>query len=211
MSINGGRPTSVSFYLEDGDNNDEGLDQAASPLPNPDALRELAIITNNYQADLGRSSGGVLNAVIKSGTNRYSGNLRYFIVNEALNARGFFDTKVPLDRLNTFGGQLGGPVKPQGILKGLSRTFFFFDYEGTRSGRETLSTLSLPTLRERAGDFSQNPRTRPTDPLTRQKFPANLIPEGRINPIARAYFERFVPVPNDGEDERLAHAAQSDD
>ncbi|HEX5731664.1 MAG TPA: carboxypeptidase-like regulatory domain-containing protein [Blastocatellia bacterium] len=199
MSINGGRPASVSFYLEDGDNNDEGLDQAASPLPNPDALRELAIITNNYQADLGRSSGGVLNAIIKSGTNKYTGNLRYFAVNEALNARGFFDTKVPLDRLNTFGGQMGGPIKPQRFLKGMSRTFFFFDYEGTRSGRETLSTMSLLTVKEHAGDFTENPRQRPSDPLTRRAFPNNLIPADRIDPIARAYLEKYVPLPNNGD------------
>ncbi|HJQ68371.1 MAG TPA: carboxypeptidase regulatory-like domain-containing protein [Blastocatellia bacterium] len=199
MSINGGRPAAVSFYLEDGDNNDEGLDQAASPLPNPDALRELAIITNNYQADLGRSSGGILNAVLKSGTNKYAGNLRYFVVNEALNARGFFDNEVPLDRLNTFGGQAGGPVKPQRFLKGMSRTFFFFDYEGTRSGRETLSTLSLLTAKERAGDFSENPRVRPSDPLTRRAFPDNIIPADRLDPIARAYLDQYVPLPNNGD------------
>lgn len=193
MNINGGRATSISFYLENGDNNDEGLGQASSPLPNPDVLQEFTLITNNYQADLGRSSGGVLNAVIKSGTGQYAGNARYYIVNEALNARGFFDPRVPLDRLNTFGGQLGGPMPLPHLSDSRKPVFFFFDYEGTRSGREALSTLSLPSAKEREGNFRDGP------PLPRKAFPNNLIPAERIASIARIYLEKYIPLPNNGE------------
>src|SRR5262249_46219472 len=156
------------------------------------------VITSNYQADLGRSSGGILNAVIKSGTQSYAGNARYYIVNEALNARGFFDPRVPLDRLNTFGGQFGGPVRVPHLFDGRKRVFFFFDYEGTRSGRESLSTLSLPSMKERQGDFRSS-LSLPLDPLTRRRFPNGVIPSTRIVPIARAYLEKYVPVPNNGE------------
>src|SRR5262249_50401551 len=78
MSINGSRPSSISFNLDGGDNNDHALNQASAPLPNPDALQQFTIVTTSYQADLGRSSGGVINALIKSGSNDLRGNARYF-------------------------------------------------------------------------------------------------------------------------------------
>lgn len=200
MSINGSRPTSISFNLEGGDNNDQELNQAASPLPNPDVLQEFTVITNGYQADLGRSSGGILNAIIRSGTNRFAGNLRYILVNEALNTRGFFDPRTPLDRLNTYGGQLGGPIKIPGKFDGKDRALFFVDYEGTRSGREALSNLTVLSERERAGDFSGFPEGQlPHDPLTDKRFDGDLIPKNRFDPIAKLYLDRFIPAPNDGE------------
>jgi hypothetical protein len=200
MSINGSRPSSISFNFEGGDDNDHELNQAAAPLPNPDVLQEFTVITSSYQADLGRSSGGIINAVAKSGTSRLGGNLRYFVINEALNARGFFDTRVPLDRMNTFGGQVGGPLALPGLFKGGKRTFFFFDYEGTRSNREALSTLVVPGRREREGDFSHLPvGERPIDPLTKKRFPDGIIPKERFNPISLVYLDRFIPLPNDGE------------
>jgi outer membrane receptor protein involved in Fe transport len=199
MSINGSRSSSISFNLDGGDNNDQELNHAASPLPSPDALQEFTVITSNYQADLGRSSGGILNAVVRSGTSKLRGNLRYIGINEVLNARGFFDPRVPLDRLNTFGGQIGGPVKLPRIFKSKDRAYFFFDYEGTRSGRETLSNAVLPSEPERTGKFDNLFERRPRDPLTGQRFPQGIIPRGRISPIARLYLERFIPLPNIGE------------
>src|SRR4030095_13285617 len=200
MSINGSRPSSISFNLEGGDNNDHGLNQAASPLPNPDVLQEFSVITSNYQADLGRSSGGVINAVIKSGTNKYRGNIRHYLVNEALNARGFFDQQVPLDRLNTYGGQLGGPLNLTHIFGNGRRAFFFVDYEGTHSGREALTNLILPSELERRGNFGGlPPSAQPRDPLTGKPFPGGAIPDNLIDPISQTYLKRYVPLPNDGE------------
>ena len=196
MSINGSRPSSISFNLEGGDNNNDELNQAASPLPNPDALQEITVVTSNYQADLGRSAGGILNAVIKSGTNKLRGNLRYILVNEALNARGFFDPRVPIDRLNTFGGQVGGPVIVPRFFNGANRTFFFFDYEGTRSGRETLSNQVLLSEASRRGEFET---LLPRDPVTHKLFPKGRIPAERISPVARAYLDRYIPLANWGE------------
>jgi hypothetical protein len=199
MSINGSRPASNSYNLEGATNNNPEFNEAATSFPNPDALEEFTILTNGYQADQGRSSGGIVNAVVKSGTNQYHGNLRYFIVNEALNARGFFDPEVPINRLNTFGAQLGGPVRIPGLYDGRDRTFFFFDYEGTRSRRGRIVNLAVPTDRQRKGDFSDLPISQqPRDPLTGQPFVGGVIPEGRISPIARLYLERFIPPPNSG-------------
>jgi outer membrane receptor protein involved in Fe transport len=196
MSINGSRSSSVAFNLEGGDNNDHEFSRSASPFPNPDALQEFTIVTNSYQADLGRSSGGIINAVAKSGSSRLKGNLRYFLINEAFNARGFFDSAKPRDRVSTFGGQAGGPVK----LPRVASAFFFFDYEGARASRETLSTILVPTSRERAGDFSLSP-VRLSDPanILTGTFPNNIIPQSRINPIARLYLDKFIPLPNSGE------------
>lgn len=200
ISINGSRPHSISFSLDGGDNNDHELSQAASPLPNPDALQELAIITGSYQADLGRSSGGIINGVVRSGTGSYRGNLRHILINESLNARSFFSRERPRERLNTFGGQLGGPLPSARLFKGKSRAFFFLDYEGTRLSQEFQTTVSVPTAQERAGDFSHLPTAlQPADPRIGVAFDGGIIPADRIDPISRIYLERFIPVPDEGE------------
>jgi hypothetical protein len=192
MSINGNRTLSISYNFEGGDNNDSELNLASSPFPNPDALQELTVVTNNYQADLGRSSGGVINAVTKTGTNSFHGNARYYRIHESLNARSFFDRVRRLNRVDTFGGQIGGPIVR-------NRTNFFIDYEGTRSNRVSESRFTVLTNQERAGDFSNLPVAfQPLDPTTGQPFPGGKIPDARINPISRTYINKYIPVPNDG-------------
>ena len=199
MSVNGARPTSTSYNFEGGDNNNYEENVAASSLPNPDALQEFTILTNNYQADQGRSVGGIINAITKSGSGKLSGNLRYYAVNDALNARSFFDISVPTNRLHTFGGQLGGPVVIPGLYNGKNRTFLFFDYEGTRSRGGNQFNAIVPTAQERSGNFSALPTSqRPRDPVTRLPFAGGIIPEGRFNPITRLYIDRFIPLPNSG-------------
>lgn len=193
MSINGSRPSSIAFNLEGADNNDHEFNRAAASLPNPDALEEFTIITGNYQADQGRSSGGIVNATIKSGTKKFSGNARSFLINEVLNARGFFDNNVPTERLSVFGGQLGGPIVIPGAS--LDSAFFFIDYESTRHVRERSDSLIVPSLKERRGDFSLSGRL-PRDPLTLRLFPQGIIPPNRINPISVLVLDRFIPLPN---------------
>ncbi len=200
MSVNGSRATSVGFSLEGGDNNDHEFNHAAAPLPNPDALQEFTVITNNYQADVGRSSGGVIDAAIKSGTSRHHGNGRYIFTNEAFNKKGFFDQQKPRDRLNTFGGQLGGPLRLPRFLGGKDRNFFFMDYEGTRAKLEETSNITVLSHQERMGDFRNLlPPFRPVDPATGQPFPDSIIPATSINPISRFYLDHFIPLPNLGE------------
>lgn len=196
MSINGSRRQAQSFNFQGGDNNDPEFQRAASTLPNPDALQEFTVLTNNYQADQGRTSGGIINATTKSGTNEFHGNLRYFNRNDAFNARGFFDPKRPRQNLHTFGGQVGGPVRLPWLYKGKDQTHFFFDYEGTRSQRDSIYSANLLTVGERSGDFSDQAQSQwPRDPLTGQPFPGGIIPPDRINPISRRYLE-FIPIPN---------------
>src|SRR5262245_20495773 len=206
IAVRGSRSSSVSFNIEGGDDNDDEYNQALAALPNPDALEEFTFTTSNYQADLGRSAGGVINAAVKSGTNHLRGNVRYLGINDALNARGFFDPRTPRFRLNNFGGQLGGPaVLP--FMPGLAnRLSFFVDYEGTRSRRESNSTFVVPSVAQRNGDFSALPLSQqPYDPFTgltrgtQRHFPGGLIPHDRFDPIAQSYLKQFIPLPNSGD------------
>src|SRR4029079_17140845 len=104
-----------------------------------DAIREFSVLTNSYSAEYGRGSGGVVNAITKSGTNEIHGSAYYFHRNSALDARNFFDlTTVPAFRRHQFGGAVGGPIKKD-------KTFFFGNYEGLyllQGISSSVSTLS---------------------------------------------------------------------
>ena len=104
-----------------------------------DAIREFSVLTNNYSAEYGRGSGGVVNAITKSGTNEFHGSAYYFHRNSALDARNFFDgPTIPPFRRHQYGGAVGGPIKKD-------KTFFFTNYEalteikGLSSSTDTLS------------------------------------------------------------------------
>ena len=110
FSVSGQRSESLSFLVNGVDNNDF-LGNNAVVDPNPDALGEFKILTNNYEAEYGRTSGGIVNQVIKSGTNAFHGDAFEFFRNDALNARNYFLPAVTPFKRNTFGGTLGGPIR----------------------------------------------------------------------------------------------------
>jgi hypothetical protein len=215
LIVNGSRPQLNVFMLDGGDNNDYELNRAGAPLPNPDALQEITVVTNNFKADLPGGAGGLINAVTKSGTNELHGNLRYLISNEALNARDFF-LRADLvgkqrDRLNTIGGQLGGPVVLPRLYSGKDRTHFFFDFEQNRTLNDYPFVNLVLAAAERAGDFSaRDSDSRPIDPLTGEPFPNGRIPANRIDPLAQLYLDHFIPKSNFGEDE-FRFASTADD
>jgi hypothetical protein len=156
VSINGARGISNNYLLDGGDNNDPQLNTAAL-VPNPDALEEFSILTNNYSAEYGRGAGAVVNAITKSGTNQFHGSLYEFVRNFDFDARNFFSLIVPKLQRNQFGGSFGGPVWIPHVYKGRDRTFFFASYEGLRQRQaSTVSNLVVPTPLERIGDFSQS-------------------------------------------------------
>ena len=182
----------VNFQL-DGGNNTAGLRGTGNPAPNPEAVQEFRVLTNGYAAEYGRFSAGIVDVVTKSGTNTLHGAAFEFFRNEKLNAPrwappGTPSTKDPLDR-NQYGGAFGGPIKKD-------KTFLFVSYSGLRQ-EETYyrNTAVVPTSLERAGDFSQSARI-PTDPLTGQPFPGNLIPAARFDPAAKTIQDRYVPLSN---------------
>lgn len=156
--INGGVDEGVpmvSYYL-DGGINMSGARNYGNQLPNPDALEEFRVETNNYSAQYGRMGGGVVTAVTKSGTNQFHGSLFEFNRNTDFNAfpwnppvspvTGAF-LNAPYHR-NNFGGTVGGPIQHD-------RAFFFFSYGGLRQivGQELTGAIT-PTAAERLGDFT---------------------------------------------------------
>ena len=152
FSANGLRAEQNNFILDGVDNNSNLMDflNGATYVvkPPPDALAEFKVQTSNYTAELGHSAGAVLNASIKSGTNKLHGNLWEYWRNDALDARDYFSLTKPEYRQNQFGGTIGGP-----IIK--NKLFFFGDVEADRIVFGSTGTYSVPTALMRQGDFSE--------------------------------------------------------
>jgi len=189
ISSNGGRSNMTNYNLDGAFHNDTYVNVAMA-MPNPDALQEFSVQTNNFDAEYGRSAGAIVNAVTRSGTNDFHGSLFEFHRNEALNARNFFARESDGLKRNQFGGTLGGPIIRD-------KTFFFLTYQETRerSRPSNFSTVVL-TEAQRNGDFSAN--SEPIiDPLTGEPFPNNQIPIERLNPITKNVFDRLLPLPSE--------------
>ncbi len=131
----------------------------AAFTPPPDAIQEFKLQTGDFSAEFGHSTGSVLNAVIKSGTNAIHGDLWEYVRNTDFNASDYFAKqtpgyKRPAYHQNVFGGTVGGPVRIPKIYNGRDKTFFFFDYQGTRIATPSPSTSYVPTLAERNSGFT---------------------------------------------------------
>jgi hypothetical protein len=152
FSANGARSLQNNFLLDGVDNNSELGDvlngTAFVIQPSVDAIEEFKVQTNAYSAEFGRGNGAILNAVIKSGTNKVHGDAYEFLRNDALDGRNAFDAfgRQPYKQ-NQFGVTLGGP-----IVK--NRTFIFGDYEGLRVRQATPWLVSIPTQDMIGGNFS---------------------------------------------------------
>ncbi len=203
FSVSGQRSESLTFLL-DGGNNTDFLGNNIVVSPNPDAVEEFKILTNNYDAQYGRTSGGIVNQITKSGTNAFHGDLFEFNRNNFFNARDYF---LPLDqdkqtfKRNQFGGTVGGPIKKD-------KLFFFLAYQATRSVvGQTSPQLTVLTPAQRTGDFSSlcstyaagactDPNgTQLTNPTTGGIYPNNQVP---VNPVIANYIQDFLPLPNVG-------------
>jgi len=179
---------SVNYYL-DGGNNMTGLRNTGNIAPNPDAVQEFRVITNNYSAEFGKFAGGVVNIITKSGSNQLHGSLFEFFRNNVLNANSYGALAKPPLRRNQFGGAVGGPVIHD-------KTFFFGSYSGLRQTTASLlNSAIVPTARERSGDFSLS-KPAPIDPVTKAVFPGGLIPTSRFDPIALNILNKSIPLSN---------------
>ena len=204
FSANGVRSTMNSFLLDGVDNNARQVDQQnASNVviqPSVDAVQEFRVETSAYSAEFGQSAGAVINASIKSGTNAFHGTAFEFQRNDNVNARNFFSLSTapkPFLLMNQFGGTLGGPVLRD-------RTFFFGSYEGTRELRGRTAVRTLPSAALRSGNFAGDrpifdPATVRPNPagsgFVRGPFAGNVIPAGRIDPVA-VKIGSLLPAPN---------------
>ena len=193
--VNGNRPGS-NYYLLDGVDMTDSYLSVAPTFPAPDALQEFDIQTSNFTAQYGRSSGGIVNAATKAGTNEWHGDAFEFLRNDIFNAHNFFDVpgaQKPSFKLNQFGGTLGGPIQK-------NKTFVFGYYQGARQRKDTTTTTgTVLTDQERPdvnatgnADFSDCASvgvTCPVDPRTislanpkGSPFPNNVIPADRHRP-----------------------------
>ncbi len=168
-------------------------------VPSAEAIEEVSIATNSFNAEQGLAGGASINVVIKSGTNNVRGTAWGYNSDYDLRARNFFlapNAPKPAGYLNQFGGNLGGP-----IMK--NKLFFFANWERTR--RENIAPIrefSLATDALRRGDFSAtgvtiyDPASTP-DPALRTPFPGNVIPQNRFDPAAVELIRR-LPLLNNG-------------
>ena len=147
--VNGNREESNNFLLDGVDNNFTS-DNLVSYQPNPDAIEEFKLITNNASAEFGNFQGGIINVVIKSGTNEFHGNAFEFFRNDKLNANNWGRNWQGLPRTslrwNEYGGTFGGPIKKD-------KLFFFADFQGLRQSVPPSDISVMPTA-WRTGDFS---------------------------------------------------------
>ena len=179
VSMGGSRPDQTAWLL-DGTNihnlsNFGTPGSAAGVMLGVDAVREFQVLTSNYSAELGGTSGGVVNMVSKSGTNGLHGTLYEFLRNSALDARNFFDGAKPPFKRNQFGGSIGGPIRKD-------KAFFFANYEGLRQRQEVTATPQVLDANAHKG----------------------LVPDGKggltqvaVSPAIRPYLDLW-PLPNVG-------------
>jgi hypothetical protein len=186
ITVAGARPQQNNYRIDGASINDYSNGAPGSVLGGNlgvDAIQEFSVLTSNYSSEYGRSSGGVINAITRSGTNEFHGSMYEFLRNSALDARNFFDAaKIPPFRRNQFGADAGGPIRKD-------KLFIFGDYEGIRQSKGITNVDTVPSVAARSGTLCSAPDTTPACTPT-------PIPGG-VDPSAQKYLP-FFPPPNAG-------------
>jgi len=231
VHINGGLTEGDEAVLDGISSADGALGQSGILLQitghpwSPEAISEISVLTSNYEPQYGATSSSVTTAVTKSGTNQFHGSLYEYHRNTVFNARQYSKNPGtrPKDLENDFGGTIGGPIKiPKLAWTNTRKTYGFFNYEEfTQRGGVVVPTFSIPSLKERVGDFTDwrdaqgnlipiyDPATTRRDPatgqLTRDQFMGcdghtpNVICPARIqNSLAPQWFQ-YLPDPTNSE------------
>jgi len=210
ISLAGG-PVRGNNYLLDGVPIAD-IGNRAVIIPTFEAIQELKMQVNNYDAEVGRTGGGVFNVASRSGSNQLHGSLFGFLRPNPLQANNFFNNRNGIKRPDAdyglYGGSIGGPVYIPKIYNGKDKTFFWVAMEGYRMQSFLSETFTVPTDLERQGNFSQTKNGgQPVviyDPLTtrtvngqlvRDPFADNIIPLNRQDPVGRALLQ-FFPKAN---------------
>jgi len=198
LTISGARPQQNNYRLDGVSLNDYANGAPGSVLGGNlgvDAIQEFSVLTSNYSAEYGKTSGGVVNAITRSGTNGFHGSAYEFLRNSKLDARNFFEdptqAKAPFKR-NQFGGAIGGPV-----IK--NRTFFFADFEAIRQSKGIAVVDTVPSAAARTGLLCSNPAgADPNNPCTpTQLQPGPTTDANGVDLKAKAFFDALLfPVPN---------------
>ena len=208
FATNGAQSQQNSYMINGTDANDLPLN---TPLiiPSPDAIAEFRLVTNTINPEYGRNSGGILNAITKSGTNGFHGSAFDFFRDTSLNARNFFAVKPQIFHQNQFGGTIGGPIWK-------NHTFFFFSYQGVRarqpdtnsSGQTTVFTqdqrngifpgIAKSTVLSPFALTGEDGKLHPAGTAYNVLFPTGHIPSADFNSISSNLLSKFVPLPNLG-------------
>src|ERR1700688_1650273 len=182
LSISGARPQQNNYRLDGvslNDYSDGGPGSVLGGNLGVDAIQEFSVLTSNYSAEYGKTSGGVVNAVSRAGTNEFHGSVYEFLRNSALDARNYFDSSIPPFKRNQFGGSAGGPIRKD-------RTFVFGDYEGIRQSLGLTSVVTVPSAAARSGQLCSMPGTPPAcapttvtvDPAVQRYLSIFALPNG---------------------------------
>lgn len=219
QSISGQREDANGYMVNGGDVK-ELMNGGTTIVPNLDSIAEFRILTNNFDAEYGDYSGGIVNVVTKSGTNELHGSAFEFLRNTVLDARNFFSPERGFFRQNQFGGTAGGPIKK-------SQVFFFADYQGTRMAQAIdTGLIPVPSLADRTGNLigesgsltgtvngpnlanllaqklgyavgSNEPYYTPGCTTSTCVFPGAIIPQAAWSEPAK-HLLQYIPPPNDG-------------
>jgi len=211
FQVNGTRSLEHEYTLDGITNLNLGNNTGALVSVNPDALEEVKVLTSNYQAEYGRSGGGVIALTTRGGTNQFHGGARYFRRHDSMNANTYFNDlrggqgpsySRPLYRYNFYGWDFGGPVWIPHVINGKNKLFFFAsqEYYSQLVPQATSQNILVPTAAERSGDFSHSvdgtgKAINIIDPTTSVAFPGNLIPSSRIYAPGTAVLN-FLPTSN---------------
>jgi hypothetical protein len=172
--------------------------------PPIEVMEDMRIVSNSYSAEFGQGIGGVVIMTSKSGTNSLHGDAYYFGQNNDIDARNFFSSNVPELRYDNFGVVVGGPFKKD-------RTFFLYNYEREINLSGSPAVLTLPSLLQRQGNFSQtynanggldviyepnSTQTLPSGSIVRTPYPGNIIPATSFDSVAANILNNYMPAPN---------------
>ena len=216
-SVNGSQTNNVEFVIDGAPNNAySGALNRIAYVPPSDAVQEFKVVTGLYDAQYGRTAGGVINVSIRSGTNAYHGTIYDYEQNSIFNANTFSNNSKGNPKegngLTQYGFTVGGPVRIPKLYNGRDKTFFFFAAEdfGNDLNFPLESAASVPTVEQKQGDFSKTFDASGRlitiyDPMTgqfnssnkwvRTPFAGNIIPQNRINPVAAKMLSLY-PDPN---------------
>jgi len=184
MSISGARPDQNNFRVDGISINDYANGAPGSVLGDSlgiDAVEEVSVLGSNYPAEYGRTTGGIVNAATKSGSNSFHGSAYEFLRNSALDARNFFDGPIiPPFKRNQFGASAGLPIQKD-------RTFLFADYEGLRQSLGITTVDTMPSPAARAGNLCSIPSG-----VSPSCTPTTVA----VDPSVVSLLKAFFPLPN---------------
>ena len=224
-SINGGANRNNEYLLDGAPNNSIQGGNNIAYVPPVDAVQEFKIVTNSYDAQYGRTAGGVVNVSLKSGANDLHGTVYEFLRRKSLDSPEYFlkvnNQPKPNHKLDQYGFEVDGPVRIPGIYDGRDKTFFMFAYEGYKELTPNPATYTVPDEAQLRGDFSnlrdaQGRLITIYDPSTgrlengqwvRDAFPGNRIPDEPDQP-GRAQSDAVFPAAELGGDDRRPVAEQ---